>query len=159
MIVLQCYRCLVTSMPWNPGHLASRGWSCRDAGPHGTNSGNPGRVATLRGQVPVLSTWACLTVPPASVTIQFRHFGLFWICWATFYSCVAVDKILSNKASCGPSAVAELLLCTDFSRVAYQKRLTWWILVVVSHIAYMEYKAKAKGMHKGFVIRVPYRKG
>jgi len=30
MIVLQCYRCLVTSMPWNPGHLASRGWSCWD---------------------------------------------------------------------------------------------------------------------------------
>jgi len=33
-----------------------------------------------RGQFPVLSTWACLTVPPPSVTIQFRHFGLFWIC-------------------------------------------------------------------------------
>jgi len=33
-----------------------------------------------RGQFPVLFTWTCLTVPPPSVTIPFRHFGLFWIC-------------------------------------------------------------------------------
>jgi len=32
MIVLQCCRSLVTSMPWNPGHLASRGSSCWDLG-------------------------------------------------------------------------------------------------------------------------------
>jgi len=41
---------VASTLPWNPGHLASRGWSCRDAGQHGTNPGHPGksrRVATL----------------------------------------------------------------------------------------------------------------
>jgi len=45
VLQVQYYCCLVTSMPWNPGHLASRGWSFRDAGQHGTNPGNPVRVA------------------------------------------------------------------------------------------------------------------
>jgi len=28
------------------GHLASRGWSCRDAGQHGANPGHPGKSGT-----------------------------------------------------------------------------------------------------------------
>ena len=38
---------VASTLPWNPVHLASRGWSCRDAGQHGTNRGHPGRVTTL----------------------------------------------------------------------------------------------------------------
>jgi len=38
---------VILTKPSNLGHLASRGWSCWDAGQHGTNSGNPGQVATL----------------------------------------------------------------------------------------------------------------
>jgi len=45
VLQVQYYCCLVSSMPWNPGHLASRGWSFRDAGQHGTNPGNTVRVA------------------------------------------------------------------------------------------------------------------
>jgi len=46
--ILQCYRCscLVTSMPRNPKHSASRGWSCWDAELHGTNPGHPGKSGT-----------------------------------------------------------------------------------------------------------------
>jgi len=32
--------------PRNPGHLASREWSCRDAGQHGANPGHPGKSGT-----------------------------------------------------------------------------------------------------------------
>jgi len=31
---------------WNPGHLASRGWSCRDAGQHVANPRHPGKSGT-----------------------------------------------------------------------------------------------------------------
>ena len=34
------------TLPWNPGHLASRGLSCRDTGQHGTNPGHPGKSGT-----------------------------------------------------------------------------------------------------------------
>jgi len=56
VIVLQCHRCLcpVTSMPRNSGHLASGGWSCWDAEPHGTNPGHPGKSGT--GGNPTLYT-------------------------------------------------------------------------------------------------------
>jgi len=37
---------VASTLPRNPGHLASRDWSCRDAGQHGTNPGNPGKSGT-----------------------------------------------------------------------------------------------------------------
>ena len=39
---------VASTLPWNSGHLASRGWSCRDAGQqqHGTNPGHPGKSGT-----------------------------------------------------------------------------------------------------------------
>ena len=37
---------VILTLPRNPGHLASRGWSCRDAGQHGTNPGHPGKSGT-----------------------------------------------------------------------------------------------------------------
>ena len=36
----------ILTAPWNPGHLASRGWSCLDAGQHGANPGHPGKSGT-----------------------------------------------------------------------------------------------------------------
>ena len=41
-------------MPRNSGHLASGGWSCWDAEPHGTNPGHPGKSGT--GGNPTLYT-------------------------------------------------------------------------------------------------------
>ena len=35
-----------STLLWNPGHSASREWSCRDAGQHGTNPGHPGKSGT-----------------------------------------------------------------------------------------------------------------
>jgi len=37
---------VASTLPRNPGHLASRGWFCRDAGQHGTNQGHPGKSGT-----------------------------------------------------------------------------------------------------------------
>ena len=36
----------ILTTPWNPGHLASRGWSCLDAGQHGANPGHPWKSGT-----------------------------------------------------------------------------------------------------------------
>jgi len=37
---------VILTAPWNPGHLVSRGWSCRDAGQHGANPEHPGKSGT-----------------------------------------------------------------------------------------------------------------
>jgi len=34
---------VIFTLRWSPRHLASRGWSCRDAGQQGTNPGHPGK--------------------------------------------------------------------------------------------------------------------
>ena len=45
-----------------------------------------------------------------AVTHYLHYFDLLGIyCTTCFYSCAAVDKILTDSASRGPSAVAELL--------------------------------------------------
>ena len=52
---------VASTSPWNPGHLASRGWSCRDAGQHGTDPGQPGKSGT--GGNPTSARWhhSCFT--------------------------------------------------------------------------------------------------
>jgi len=37
---------VASTLPSNPGQLASRGWSCREAGQHGTNPGHPEKSGT-----------------------------------------------------------------------------------------------------------------
>ena len=37
---------VASTLPWNPEHFASRGWSCRNEGQHGTNPGHPGKSGT-----------------------------------------------------------------------------------------------------------------
>ena len=37
---------IILTVPWNPGYLVSRGWSCQDTGQHSTNPGHPGKSGT-----------------------------------------------------------------------------------------------------------------
>jgi len=101
MIALQCYCCLVASMPWNPGHLASWGWSCWDAEPHDTNPGHPGKSGT--GGNPkhqwVSGSQSCLSVH-VCCQLVFEYSSQDWVavahltnkCMHCWYSLVCLDS-------------------------------------------------------------------
>jgi len=66
----------VLAASWNPGHLASRGWSCRDAGQHGANPGHPGKSGTggNPNQMCSMNYWRDVRQPHVLMHSQFPHF-------------------------------------------------------------------------------------
>jgi len=63
------YSRILFTLNGNPGHLASRGGSCRDAGQHGANLGHPGKSVMGGNQRSSTSNYVNCDVISAKVLV------------------------------------------------------------------------------------------